>query len=210
MKKSIFVGVLIAPLLLTSCGGATTEKNSDENKTEEKTELVALGKCPSETKLVLDWNKEAQDFYKSEWALNLNASTKALCSFNKKGSTIQIFYPVGDLKTKDIADPMEMKSITQGQGFLKMTFKLKSKEMPSIGEYEATYGAENEVYFGIKSTRDGQPWFHSFGDNTGTAKILDIRDGKICGEFSFSGTNGAATTSFKGTFLADIEEFENY
>jgi hypothetical protein len=210
MKKSIFMGALVAPLFIISCGGAATEENSDEKTTEEKTELVALGACPSETKLVLDWNKEAQDFYKSEWALNLNASSKALCSFNKKGSTIQIFYPVGDLKTKDIADPMEMKSITEGQGFLKMTFKLKSKEMPSIGEYEASYGAEKEVYFGIKSTREGKPWFHSFGDNSGTAKIIDIKDGKICGEFSFSGSNGAATTSFTGSFVCDIEEFENY
>jgi hypothetical protein len=209
MKKSIFIGALVAPLFLISCGGAATENKTEENKTEE-TKVEALGECPSETKLVLDWNKEAQDYYKSEWALNLNASKKVLCSFNKSAKTIQIFYPVGDLKTKDIADPFEMKSITAGQGFMKVTFKLKSKEMPSVGEYEASYGADKEVYFGIKSFRDGEPWFHSFGDHKGTAKIIDIKDGKICGEFSFNGTNGSATTTFTGTFVADIEEFENY
>lgn len=52
--------------------------------------------------------------------------------------------------------------------------------------------------------------YFSYGDAKGGARIIDIKDGKICGDFNFKSVNGPAEFVFKGTFNTTIEEFENY
>lgn len=210
MKLIKYLSVIGVGMTIVACGNGEKTESDLVDKVDKVIEVAALGDCPEGTDMILTWNNEAIEASPSEWSLNLGEVKTSKCSFNKDSKTISIFFPVGDLTTKDMADPLEMKKITAGQGFLKMTFKLANGEMATVGEYKAEYKAEKEVFFGIKSTKDGEPWYFSYGGATGSARIIDIKDGNICGDFNFKSVNGYAEYAFKGSFKTKIEEFENY
>jgi hypothetical protein len=211
MKKMKFTKMVVVAgfgLTIASCSGGEKVENEVVDKAEKVIEIAALGECPTANDLLLTWNNEAIEYSPSEFSLNLGEVKNTLCSFNKRSKTISIFFPVGDLKTKDIADPLEMKDIKAGQGFLEMKFKLANGEMAGVGKYKAEYKADREVYMGIRAIKDGAPMHFSYSDATGSARIIDIKDGKICGDFNFKSVNGSAEYAFKGTFNTKIEEFE--
>jgi hypothetical protein len=154
----------------------------------------ALGECPAGTKV----EKLVSSIdISADGPFDLGTFTMAKSKWGDDGSKLEIFVANQDYEPDEMGgmvSPIEKK----GDAFLALTLYNGDKWV-TIGEYR--YGGFKEPMSALMDirvlSRSVTP-----GWSEGTVRVIDMRGGKICGEFELKGKESVA----KGTFVAVLEE----
>ncbi len=161
------------------------------------TAIVPLGPCPEATAIVeLKSAIDISDGGPYAW----DQFTIAKALGRDDGKQLQIFISNRDYPTKRMAG---LTTAVGGKGEAVFTLSLyNGEDKVSIGEYRPggfkkpfTVLAEVQISKGEKGT------FVGLGIDDGVVRVLDMADGKICGEFEVKSARSLA----KGTFVAVVE-----
>lgn len=168
------------------------------------TMMASLGECPSETSLVAVENSLSD--FAAAGPFDLATFTDAKASYdtgNDKNLKVYIAnkdFPIGALRNAFVSP---VKDEAKGTAVVGLTF-YGGDEKAGPGVYDPTkkYNEAGLVSGEIRVPNDnGTGSSLSFYFTEGTATVMQVQDGKVCGTLNLSGNN----QKLEGTFVATLE-----
>ncbi len=187
--------------------GVFGEGNGDAMVAEDSGDdamMASLGACPSETEITAVENS-LSDFATAgpfDWSAftNAKASYDTISKNNLKVYIANKDFPIGTLRSAVVSP---VKDEAKGTGVLSLTFYGGDKKA-GPAEYDPTkkYGEMGLVSGEFRVPNEsGTGSDLSFYFTQGTAKIMEVKDGKVCGTLDLSGDK----QKLAGTFVATLE-----
>ncbi len=210
-KHALGLSSIALALFLVGGGCASTEGDTPATDAGAEGDAVvevaveALGECPAGT-VVETLTTELSGFAEAG-PYDFGSFTDAKANY--KDGRLNVYISNKDFTVKDLKNSFvsPVKGAENGTGVLQFTMYGDGTTDAGPGEYDPTVGFGQPMLLNTQlrvaggTTDSGKDLI--FGFRSGTATVLDISGGKVCGTFDLS--DSAKGQAAKGTFVATLE-----